>query len=158
MKKIISILLSFSLLFVYVQPVNAAPKTLSDVEYLEDGSYFVTTIDVDTSSSSSLLRSAAATCSGNKTVTYKSSSGSSLWSVTVKGSFSYVRGSSATCTSSTVSTSVYSASWKINNKYASRSGRTASATATGSQYMGGKAIGSITKTVSLTCSVNGVLS
>lgn len=158
MKKIFSTLLSFSLLIACTQTINAASEIQSNVEYLEDGSYFVTTIQVDSNNSSTGLRAAASTRSGSKTVTYKSSSGASLWSVTVKGSFSYVNGSSAKCTSSTVSTAIYSTSWKISNKSSSKSGHKASATATGTQYMGSTAIGSITKTVILTCSVNGTLS
>lgn len=98
------------------------------------------------------------TRSGSKTTAYYSKSGSKLWSVTVTGTFTYGDGSRATCTKSTVSTNVYSSSWKITHSSASKSGNNASATATGTLYRNSAPIDSITKTVTLTCNVNGVLS
>lgn len=133
-------------------PSNTYP---AEYEYFDDGSYIVTTITEEPAVS---FARATSTKTASKTATYKSSSGASLWSVTVTGTFSYT-GSSATCTSSSVSANSYSSSWKINSKSASKSGATAKATAKAYQYdSNGKYITSATKTVSLTCSVNGKLS
>lgn len=92
-----------------------------------------------------------------KTTTYKNPSGSVLWAVTVTGTFTY-NGKSASCTESYVSTAVKNTNWKISGSSASKNGNTASATATGNNYINGLLIKSITKTVKLTCSVNGKLS
>lgn len=159
MKKMICILLSLTLLFGNVLITNAASESFPEsVEYLEDGSYFVTAIEVTPDSNSSVFRASTSKCSGSKTVTYKSSSGTKLWSVTINASFSYVKGTSATCTNATISTAVYSSLWKVSNKSSTKSGNKASATATGTQYNGSTAIGSIRKTVTLTCSTYGNIS
>lgn len=132
-------------------PSNTYP---AKYEYFDDGSYMVTTI----TESSSILTRASGSKTASKTSTYHSGSGSALWSVTVTGSFSYT-GSSAKCTSSSVSANSYSSLWKINSKSASKSGATAKATAKAYQYnSNGKYITSVTKTVGLTCSINGNLS
>ena len=78
--------------------------------------------------------------------------------VTVTGNFSYVKGKSSKCTSSSVSATAYSASWKISNKSSSKSGNTATASATVLQYSGARPVNSVTRKVSLTCDVNGNLS
>lgn len=67
--------------------------------------------------------------SGRKTNTYKSSSGKIIWSVTVKGSFTF-NGKTSSCTSSSVTTSCPGAGWKITSSSANKSGATASASAT----------------------------
>lgn len=136
---------------------HAAVKPQHSIEYLSDGSYYETTITYNTSTPF-LMRAASSTQSGRKTTTYTSSSGTKLWSVTVTGNFSYVKGKSAKCTSSSVSAASYSASWKISNKTSSKSGNTATATAIGSKYSGSTFIASYTRKVSLTCDVNGHLS
>lgn len=153
MKKILCIIFSICILVAHPTITPAAQNTtLEMVEYMTDGSYFVTTISYANSSD---LR--ASTRTGSKTTTYKSSSGESLWSVTVTGSFSYT-GTSSTCTSSSVSATAYSSSWKITNSSSSKSGNSAVATATATQYRSFIPIDSISKTVTLTCSSSGSLS
>ena len=153
MKRIIITLIAFSLIvFCPVTTSNAAVIRQHSIEYLTDGSYYETTITTNDFHSYSLIRTASLTRSANKTTTYTSSSGAKLWSVTVTGNFSYIKGKSSKCTSS------YSASWKITNKSSSKSGNTAIATATGTEYLQGKPIISRTKKVSLTCDINGNLS
>lgn len=132
-------------------PSNTYPV---EYEYFDDGSYIVTTITEEPSVS---FARATSTKTASKTATYKSSSGASLWSVTITGTFSY-NGSSAKCTAASVSTNIYNNAWKISNKSASKSGSTAIATATGKQYKNGSILSQIEKTVKLTCSKNGVCS
>lgn len=136
---------------------HTAVKPQHSIEYLSDGSYYETTITYNTFTPF-LMRAASSTQSGRKSTTYTSSSGTKLWSVTVTGNFSYVKGKSAKCTSSSVSAASYSASWKISNKSSSKSGNTATATAIALQYSGTKPVNSVTRKVSLTCDVNGHLS
>lgn len=155
MKKYITILLAIILTLCPLNSVSAA--TQSDtviVETFEDGSYIESTIEEISVPSS---RSTTYTKSGQKTNTYKNSSGTALWSVTVTGTFTY-NGSSASCTKSTVSTSSYSSNWKISSSSASKSGATATATATAKKYVDGSYISSISRSVTLTCSKTGTLS
>lgn len=155
LKKIIFFLLICSIIFVCPKTIYAA-QNISTIEYLEDGSYFITSIDPEEDHTIK-QRAASSTRSGKKTVTYKSKSGSSLWSVTINGTFSY-NGNSSSCTKSTVSATSYSSSWKIGSKSASKKGNKATGTATGKQYNGSISINSISQSVTLTCNKNGVLS
>lgn len=95
---------------------------------------------------------AKATKSGQKTKSYKNSSGAVMWSVTVYGTFSYT-GSSATCTSAARSTTCPGSGWTIVSSSASKSGNTATAKAT-ARYNNSD----YTRSVILQCSVNGTLS
>ena len=94
---------------------------------------------------------------GSKTIYCKNSSGKTLWSITVNGTFTY-NGSTSSCTSASVSTSVVDGSWKIASKSSSKSGNTAKATATAHCYLNGNIINRQTKTITLKCSANGKLS
>ena len=97
MKKILSLLLCCSLLFaVATLPASAkavpeTPETRT-VEYLPDGSYFVTELTRE----NSLLRSSQG---GSKTSTYYNSNDVAIFAVTVHGSFTYSYGVSSSATS-----------------------------------------------------------
>lgn len=118
----------------------------------DDGSY----IEINLEQDSHFTR--ASSTSGKKTSTYKDSNGKILWSVQVEGSFTYT-GSSATCTSSSITTTCSANNWKLSNKTSSSSGATAIASATAKEYT---LLGICTKTINetfrLTCSSNGKLS
>ncbi len=118
--------------------------------YYENGYYYEISISV----TNSVARSAK---EGSKTIYCKNSAGKTMWSLTVKGTFTY-NGSTSSCTSASASTSITDATWKITNKSSSKSGNTAKATATAICYLNGNPINSATKTVSLKCSVSGKLS
>ena len=159
MKKCMLLLLSITLAF--WQPTTASAAVPTDttittiVEIFEDGSYIETVIEKKTSSFSA--RSTTSTLTGKRTLTYRNSEGSALWSVTVTGTFTY-NGSSATCTKSTVSATSYNSNWRISSSSASKSGATAKATASAKRYMDGTYIRTMTQSVSLTCRKNGTLS
>lgn len=113
-------------------------------ETFDDGSYIEITIDNGNSNT-------RATKTKSKTATYKGEDGTAMWSVTVKGTFTY-NGSTLTCTSSSVSTSNYSTTWKLSNA-------TASASVKATQYhSNGTTLRAINKTVKLTGDKNGNLS
>lgn len=143
-----------------ILPTKAAEITTSDitaenVEYFADGSYLVTSIETFNKNEISLF-STSANRSGSKTATYKSSNDSSLWSVTVTGTFTY--GSTTKCTSSSVSATSYSSSWKVSYKTSSKSGNTARACAKYIMHYTILPVTSTTEVVTLSCYSKGVLS
>lgn len=147
------------ILFTSLPTSAAADLSCKTIDYLEDGSYFVTVIEADSIDTTHFLlaESNSSSCSGKKTSTYFSSSGEKLWAITVTGTFTYT-GSSATCTKVSSAKTSYSSSWKVSSISSTKKGNTASATATGTHYKNSTAIESVTRTVTLTCSKTGVLS
>ena len=159
MKKLMALLLSLVTVLsmtcvAFAGEMPAISNTYpAEYEYFDDGSYIVTTITEEPSLS---LTRTTNTKSGSKKATYYSASNVALWNVTVSGKFSYT-GSSAVCTSSTVTSESLNSAWKLSNKSSSKSRATASATATYKQYVNGIAKNTTSKTVTLTCSNKGVL-
>lgn len=146
-------LLTLSLLLLVNLPVYAASdSTQENVEYLENGDYIETTITIEPT----LTR--ASTRSGSKTVTYKNSAGTAMWSITVSASFSYTSGKSSKCTSASGSATTYSSNWKVSSPGTSRSGNKATSTATGSHYSGSSFVASYTRSATLSCDTYGNLS
>ena len=128
----------------------ATSRSNTVVTYFDDGSCLVETMEIEYSR-------ASGTKSGTKTQTYYDASGNTDWKVVLTGTFSYT-GSSATCTASSVSVTIYDSDWYTVSKSATKSGATASASVT----MGYKVLGVTTKKVTatptLTCDANGNLS
>ena len=151
-KKIIALIAFFILIFSISFSAYAATPT-QQIEYLPDGSYIVTEI-ISEPSDFSLF---STTQTKSKTSTYYNSAKVKVWSVTVKGTFSYGNGTSS-CLSASCSTTSYNASWSVGNKTASKSGNTAKASATGVYYSQGHAVESVTRIVTLTCSATGKFS
>lgn len=152
MKKLIMILTSL-LLFTICSPVYGAEQIeSSEIEYLDDGSYFETVITTESNSGMTTLSSKSVT--KTKTSYYKNSNGTILWYVKVTGTFTYGNGSSK-CTSSSVTAESKSGAWKITSKSASKSGNKATAKATAKRYYGGSVAETKNKTVTLTCSPSG---
>lgn len=138
------------------QPANESVDAVTSedtIEYLEDGSYIVTTTQ-DVNPEISVM---SKTKSGYKTSTYYNVAHQKQWSITVNGTYTYGDGS-ATCTSATISTAIYNNDWGMTGKSASKSGNRASATATAIHYVQGHEVERITKTVTQTCSKLGILS
>lgn len=151
----------FALLFAFVFPVSAAEKdsgvpSLSYIEEVfEDGSYFQVTI-METSSDA--VRRATNTKTGSKEYNYVDSNHKSLWTITVKGSFTY-NGSTSKCTNSSVSVKSYVSNWTVSGAKAWKSGSTAYASAQGKmKNVLGQTTRTVNKQVSLTCSPSGKLS
>lgn len=132
-KRIVYTSVVFALLFAFVFPVSAAEKdsgvpSLSYIEEVfEDGSYFQVTI-METSSDA--VRRATNTKTGSKVYNYVDSNHKSLWTITVKGSFTY-NGSTSKCTNSSVSVKSYVSNWTVSGAKAWKSGSTAYASAQG---------------------------
>lgn len=160
-KRIVYTSVVFALLFAFVFPVSAAEKdsgvpSLSYIEEVfEDGSYFQVTI-METSSDA--VRSATNTKTGSKVYNYVDSNHKSLWTITVKGSFTY-NGSTSKCTNSSVSVKSYVSNWTVSGAKAWKSGSTAYASAQGKmKNVLGQTTKTVNKQVSLTCSPSGKLS
>lgn len=159
MKKIAKHILIAVICMTYIlnltQPVHAQ-GTAAEIEYLSDGSYYLTETQVGSIPSIELLATAK-TKTASRTTTYYSASGAALWYVTVTATFTY-NGSTSSCTSASVSAGSYSSAWKISDKSASKSGNIGKATATATRYSNAKPIDTHTKTATLTCDKNGNLS
>ncbi len=160
-KRIVYTSVVFALLFAFVFPVSAAEKdsgvpSLSYIEEVfEDGSYFQVTI-METSSDA--VRRATNTKTGSKVYNYVDSNHKSLWTITVKGSFTY-NGSTSKCTNSSVSVKSYVSNWTVSGAKAWKSGSTAYASAQGKmKNVLGQTTRTVNKQVSLTCSPSGKLS
>ena len=160
-KRIVYTSVVFALLFAFVFPVSAGEKdsgvpSLSYIEEVfEDGSYFQVTI-METSSDA--VRRATNTKTGSKVYNYVDSNHKSLWTITVKGSFTY-NGSTSKCTNSSVSVKSYVSNWTVSGAKAWKSGSTAYASAQGKmKNVLGQTTRTVNKQVSLTCSPSGKLS
>lgn len=153
MKNFLCIILSITLLSIPSISIAAESNEAVEIEYFDDGSYIITTIDNEPASSIAPLSN---TTTKSKTAKYYSGD-IAKWYVKVTGTFTYGNGTS-NCTSSSVSAGSYASNWKISSKSASKSGSTATAKATAKKYYDGSVVETLTKTVKLTCSPTGTFS
>jgi len=154
MKKILSLLLAGLLLINFLYPISvSAADTKQVTQYLSDGSYFVTEIEGRTPNI--LSRSSSTTKS--KIKTYYSSNGIPQWYVKVTGTFVYGGGTSQ-CTSASVSAGSYADNWSIITKSVFKNGNKATASAVAKETRAGTLLNTVTLSVTLTCSANGVFS
>lgn len=155
MKKIACIILVFLLFLVSTQGVYAhtisTASEKAEIEYFEDGSYIVTWI------SFSQLSTKANSITRQKTSDYYNSSNVLEWSVTLTASFSYT-GTYATCTTASVSHTIYDSAWRVTSETASKSGNTATGDFTIKHYFLGIPTKTVNKTLTMTCSPSGVVS
>ncbi len=116
-------------------------------EYIDDETYFVTTI-IEYPSKGSI--------SGSKTTSYVSSN-TTQWTYTINGTFSY-NGSSSSCTSVSDSYSISNSNWHMDSHSCWKSGNTANGTVTMKHKVLGVTINTVTRSLVLSCSPNGTLS
>ena len=163
MKKTLTLLLAITLLLsIFVFPANAStetniavPGTVVDIEYLDNGDYIVTTIE----DSSIILPDAstnATTVTKTKTSSFYNSAGDVMWYIKVQGTFTY-DGTTSKCTSSAHKAAAIGTTWSILSASNSKSGNTATATATARHYLY-PGYNDYTRSVTLTCSKTGVFS
>ncbi len=161
MKKITKTLLSITLIasLITAPSVRAAhllPTPSVQIEYLDNGYYFETVINAAPAQNSISLLSAANTITRTKTSSYKNSNGIVLWSVSITATFTY-DGSTSKCNYCYGSASAPSPSWSIQTISASKSGNTATATAIATNSQGNTS-SNYTKSITIRCSKNGVIS
>lgn len=159
-KRTVSLLLTIISLFCIF---NIAPLTVDaaessstvTIEMLENGYYYETIIDE--SIATPIFRATTQTITRTKTTNLKNSSGTTLWSVSIKATFSF-DGTTATCTSCTPSAKSYNSAWTIQSIKSSKSGNSATATVV-ARYTGPFGITEdYTKKVTITCNANGEVS
>lgn len=155
MKKVLPFILMIALLAAMQTTFACAATMPAEIEYLPDGSSFVTVIEDVHPSGIQPLSSKTAT--KTKTTYYKNAAGDVMWWVRVTGTFTYGNGTSK-CISAKGSAASENSTWKVSNISDSKSGNTASAKATGTHYSQGMVSSTKTKTVTLKCSSTGVFS
>ena len=154
MKQIFSLFSTVILLFTLCINVTATDRSSNTyIEYFNDGSYITTTI----SEVSSISVYSSNSKSGTKTTTYTGSDGDVKWEATLRGTFTY-NGTSATCTSSSITHSSKDSNWKITSATASKTNNKAIGDITAKQYAFGIPMDTVNITIILTCSANGTLS
>lgn len=109
---------------VFVSPSQA------EIVLLENGDYLETTIiETPVFLSGISTFSTAKTITKTKTTSYKNKSGATLWSVSIRATFTY-NGSTSRCTSYSHSTTCPAKTWKIKSVTSSKKGNSATAIAT----------------------------
>jgi len=149
MKRLLCMLLILALVFCLL-PAQAMATEDKEITYYPDGSYTVTEITYQGTRASQSV-------TGNKSTSHYGSSGSLNWKATLTGKFTYT-GTSATCTSSSISVTIYDSAWSTGSKSASKSGSTAKGTVKMNRKLNGSTVDSVTANLSLTCSATGKLS
>lgn len=149
MKNVISTFLCFLMIcsFVTVPVIAAEPEDVlvkRTVEVLDNGD----TVTTEIYECAIQPRSGK---TGYATTTYKNSDGTSIWSVSVKGSFTY-NGSTSSATSAEATVTIYSNTAIFVSKNAYTSGNTATATGT-VKYK----LVQTTRSASVSCDKNGNL-
>ncbi len=168
MKKIITVLLLLSILCAFSLPTYAAGAEGEEtnigntqVVYFDDGSYVVTTLEVETigSGDSGIApASTTQTIQGTRTAIWYSDDGDTEWEYILIGLYTVELGVSAVCTSASYTKTIYKSGWKFSDGSATAEGNVA--------YGGGvfkkKVLFITTKTatvdISITCDIYGNLS
>lgn len=169
MKRTFTLLFSFCLLFSTYIPVEAkipdtSTVTSTYIEYISDDLYAevelcVTSENDNAFSTYSYSRTTAVAYAStkqrtaSKTYNIKNSSGTTIGSYTLTGTFQY-NGSSSACTNASCSTSVSNSNCYFSSKSASKSGNTATGSFTFVNTLAGIRV---TKTLTLKCSANGTI-
>ena len=151
MKRILSIFLMIMTLIPIITFAVSAEGCDGNVIYLEDGSYIVVTVEIESASRSS------GTKSGRATYNYYDSNGARGWTAVLNGTFTYT-GSSATCTASNCNITIYDSAWYTVSKSASKSGNSATAAVTMGKKLLGVTVTRVPVDLILTCDANGNLS
>lgn len=127
MKKILSLFLAIVICGICIVPANAESEMLhtdnsGTVVVYEDGSSLTISpiqyIEINS-------RATASTQDAYRTYTYKNSSDEIEWEFILNATFSYVYGSSVTCTDTSYDYTIYKDSWKFSDGSTSSSGGTA---------------------------------
>lgn len=144
---VIALITVFSLLaipsaFAQDAPITNEPQI---IQY-EDGSYLVISIET------SYARVAGVT--KTKYATYHGKDGTSEWKMELTGTFTY-NGTTAICTASSCSVSIYDTDWYVISKTASKSKNVAYATAVLGRKVLGVKVDEKTYNLTLTCDANG---
>ena len=122
----------------------------TEIRYLDDGGYIITTIE------EAGVR-ATDSKTGTKTNSKYNSDGSLEWQIILRGVFTYT-GTTSTCKESTIAVNIYDSNYNEVSRSATKSGNTASGSATISRKVLGITVSTNTYSISLSCDKNGNLS
>lgn len=154
MKKILSATLSIFLFAFYFNVSNVGAACLNT---LDDNTYYIeTTIEDGARPFTLFAQFTARTVTKTKTTTVKSSDGTSLWSVSITGTFTY-DGTTSKCISCSHNAVSYVDSWRIKSVTSQKSGNSATAIAI-ARHMSGNIANEYSQAVTITCSKNGTVS
>lgn len=164
MKKIITLFTLTALALCILSPASTAAAQAAcivpsskEIVFLENGDYLETVIaDVPTISSGISTFSTTKTVTKTKTTYYKNSNGVTLWSVSIRASFTY-DGSTSRCTSYSHSTTCPAQSWRIKSVSSSKCGNSATAVATATHFIGNTS-NDYKRSITIYCSNNGTVS
>ena len=126
----------------------------TNIEYLDDGYYIVTTVVVENENP---ITRATYGKTGAKTSTIYNADDEAMVTLKLTASFSYT-GTSSSCTSASTSYTIHEDSWKVTSATATKSGNKATGNFTSKHYVLLIPVQTINSTVTLTCSNTGVLS
>lgn len=151
-------IMAFAALGIISANATTTPKgTQIQIEYLENGDYTETVINNELPDNVVISPFATTkTITKSKTTYHKNSAGTVLWSVTIKGTFTY-NGITSKCTSCSHSTTAPSSAWSIKSASHSKSGNTATAKATATQKTS-TGTKNFSMSVTIKCSANGTVS
>lgn len=137
---------------------QAASFTSSKQIYLlENGDYLETIITGTPAFSNNIsYLSSSKSITKTKTSKYKSKNGLTLWSVSIKATFTY-NGRTSKCTSYSHSTTCPSSAWEIKTVTSSKRGSSATATAV-AVHSDNNVQKKFTKSVTISCNSNGIVS
>lgn len=154
MKKMISLLLALCLVFSAILPAQAAELHMSEediavVALADGGSLTIIKVEYSTLASN--------TITGSTSYIRRGSSGQTLWTATLSGSFTY-NGSSATCTASSLSFSMSDSHYYVVSSTPSKNGNTAVGDFTIGYKILGVTYSTESYTITLSCDKDGNLS
>lgn len=174
MKRIISIALALTLFIFSVVPFTQATD-ITQTEFFEDGSYFVIGSEADIDHENEEISSSFISklieaikkiinlilrisndkiAEGEKYIHYYDKNGVRLWSVYLKGTFTY-NGETVSCTDASTRYYIYDNDWEMIYCNSEKSGSTAKANFKFKQYKLGVPLKEIEKSIKLTCDSNG---
>lgn len=140
-----------------VQATDSVPVAATDIPSSEDEFYTVTVIEEEDTSPFYSTLATTKYVTKTKTTYMENVDHENLWSVSITATFAY-DGTTATCTSYTPSAKSYNSSYKIQSVTGSKSGNTATATATAVRLFPSGSTATYTKSVTIKCSPTGVVS
>ena len=157
LKKIIIV---FTMLAFALQSVpmtaSASCNSSQQIEYLEDGSCIITTID-ETISSGGDFSLCSKTVTKSKIMKYRDTDGTICWDLIVTGTFTY-DGKTSKCTSVSSNSHSYDNRWHLTGRTATKEGSTAHTSVVAKRYDGDTLKETLNYTLSLTCSPTGTFS
>lgn len=145
---ILLVLICFCVIPTHTSAVSIG--TSDSIIYLDDGSYITMTFEETTTR-------ASGTTTGHRNLTYTANDGTVCWKATLTATFTY-NGTSATCTASNCSVTVYESNWYTVSKSAAKSGNTATATVTMGRKVLGITIDKDTYSMTISCDKDGNMS